>query len=317
MLGAAAKLSRCPCVSASSTAQRIPSACSSISLTSVSRISRNGAPFAIRSSTRRWLSRSAARVRRSVATVVILEVLYKCVATLATRTERKAERPFTISSSGRWFSSPDARTREEQRSHLLCPPRRFPVTRVGGDDGAHHHDLQLPCECVGVAHARIRGQLPQERAYRLDVGFRGLSNRVPSLAVLEQRFDKRAGLEIGPTEPFVEDIENSKQPLGRCVGAVFHLLLQPGARPQLLAAAQEGEGEVLLGGIVAIQRHLRHARARADGIDSYCTDTVPGKELVRGPVDALSCAGRAGGGLDGTTSVHTGISESRQHCLCI
>src|SRR6267378_7324325 len=315
MLGAAAKLSRCPCVSASSTAQRIPSACSSISLTSVSRISRNGAPFAIRSSTRRWLSRSAARVRRSVATVVILEVLYKCVATLATRTERKADRPFTISSSGRWFSSPDARTREEQRSHLLCPPRRFPVTRVGGDDGAHHHDLQLPCECVGVAHSRIRSQLSQERADRLYVGFRSLSNRVPLLVVLEQHFDERAALEIGSTEPLVEDIENSEQALGRCARAAFHLLLQPGPRPQLLATAEKGKDEVILGRIVAVQGHLRHARARADGVDSHCTDTVPGKELVRGLVDALSRASRARGGVVGTMGVHCHL-KSVQSCLC-
>src|SRR5258706_378731 len=81
-------------------------------------------------------------------------------------------------------------------------------------------------------------------------------------------------------------------------------LLQPGTRPHLLAAAQEGEGEVILGGVVAIQSHLRHTRARADGINPYCADTVPGEELVHGLVDALARAGRPGGGFDGATNVH-------------
>src|SRR5258706_329436 len=117
MLGAAAKLSRCPCESASSTAQRIPCACSSISLTRVSRISPSGAPF--------------------------------------------------------------------------------------------------------------------------DMGFRGLSNRVPPVVVLEQHLDERAALEVTPPEPFSENIENGKQPLGGPARAAFHLSLQPGTRPQLLAAAQE------------------------------------------------------------------------------
>src|SRR5882762_511598 len=50
--------------------------CSSISLTSVSRISGSGAPLAVLSSTRRWQSRSAARARCSVAaSKVMLDVL--------------------------------------------------------------------------------------------------------------------------------------------------------------------------------------------------------------------------------------------------
>src|SRR5712691_9306280 len=140
-----------------------------------------------------------------------------------------------MSSSLNCLASPDARAREEQQAHLLCPPRRVPVARVGGDDGSHHHDLQLSCESVGVAYARILGQLSQERADRLDVGFRGISNRVPSVAVFEQHFDKRAALEIGPTEPLVEDIEDGKQPLARRSSLALYFSLQPAPRPQLLA----------------------------------------------------------------------------------
>src|SRR6266850_2926371 len=128
-------------------------------------------------------------------------------------------------------------------------------------------------------HARVRGQAYHELADGLDVGPRSLSNGMPRVAVFEQHFDERAALEIRPAEPLVEDVKDSKQALGRCLRSAFHLLLQPGPRPQLLATAQEGEGEVILGGVVAIQGHLRHARARADGVNPYCTDSVPRKEL--------------------------------------
>src|SRR5207245_10539258 len=171
-----------------------------------------------------------------------------------------------MSSSLSSLTDPDARAREEQQSDLLGPPRCVLVTRIGGDDGAHHHHLPLSCECVGVAHARIRSQPSQERADRLDVGFRSLSNWMLSIVVLEQHFAKRAALEVAPLEPFFENIENNKEALGWFARAAFHLLLQPGTRPQLLATAKESKGEVILGGIVAIQGHLRHARARADGV---------------------------------------------------
>src|SRR5882672_4354803 len=131
MLGAATNLSRCCEVSVTSTAQRIPCACSSISLTSVSRISGSGAPFAIRSSTRRWLSRSAARVCCSAAYFVIL------LKSLA---------------------SPDARAREEQQCHLPAAPR--PGHQRQRRRWNHHNHLPLWCECTSVAQPP---QLSQER----------------------------------------------------------------------------------------------------------------------------------------------------------
>src|SRR4029077_21116721 len=74
MLGAATKLNDCRAESASSTAQRIPSACSSISRISVLKVSASGAPLAIRSSTRRLLSNMAARIVFSMVRLVILEL---------------------------------------------------------------------------------------------------------------------------------------------------------------------------------------------------------------------------------------------------
>src|SRR6266480_2234290 len=123
-----------------------------------------------------------------------------------------------------------------------------------------------------------------------------ISNGVPRRVVLEQHFGKRAALEIGSTEPLVEDIEDREQLLARGPTPPLRFALQPRARPQLLTAAKEREREVVLRRIVSIQRHLCHAGVRNDGIDSHRPDAVAGKQLIGGSIDAPSRADRARSG---------------------
>ena len=65
----------------------------------------------------------------------------------------------------------------------------------------------------------------------LDVTRRRISNGVPWVTLLKQRFREGTTLEIGATEPLVKNIEHGKQALPRCPGPAFRLFLQPGARP--------------------------------------------------------------------------------------
>src|SRR6266481_4483458 len=135
-----------------------------------------------------------------------------------------------------------------------------------------------------------------------------MSNGVPWVTLFEQRLREGTGLEIGPTEPLVESIENHKQAFPRFSGPTFHLFLQPGPRPQRLTAAEKSECELVFGSIVPIQSHFRHTRVRNDGIDPHRTNTVAGKELVSGLIYALTRAGRTRGdwfSMFGSRCFHT------------
>src|SRR6185437_6097289 len=62
------------------------------------------------------------------------------------------------------------------------------------------------------------------------------------------------------------------------------------ASPELLAAAQEIDNQVILRGEIPVQRHLRRAGPGDDGIDSHRPDTIAAEQLVRGPAYPLAPA---------------------------
>src|SRR5207248_3998939 len=118
---------------------------------------------------------------------------------------------------------------------------------------------------------------------------------------------ERTGLEIRPAKPLIERIEDHKQLPSRCTGLPLNLPLQPGTRPELFAAAKKGQRKIVLGRVVPIEGLLRNARAGDNRVHPYGSDAVPGKELIGGPVYALSRGSEPSGlrchGL-GTPRVH-------------
>ena len=85
-------------------------------------------------------------------------------------------------------------------------------------------------------------------------------------------------------------VEDRQQPGGGIICPAHHLLLQPGARPALLAQLEEREHEVVLGGEVPVERHLRDARPADDRVDADRLDSSGAEQLVRGLEDALATA---------------------------
>jgi len=70
--------------------------------------------------------------------------------------------------------------------------------------------------------------------------------RMLSVGSLEEDVDEGAALEVVLAEPFVEDVEDRQQLLLGCGAAPFGLCLEPLVRPQLFAAVEESEHEVVL-----------------------------------------------------------------------
>jgi hypothetical protein len=95
-----------------------------------------------------------------------------------------------------------------------------------------------------------------------------LPDRVLAVVDLEHDVDERAALEVVAREPALERVEDREQALGRRRAAALRLGLQPGARPQLVAAPEEREDQVVLRGEVAVERHLRDAALRDDPVDA-------------------------------------------------
>ena len=106
---------------------------------------------------------------------------------------------------------------------------------------------------------------------RISESWRTLSRRtgLPGSSMLEHHVDERAALEVVAREPLAEDVEDRQQPLRAASRARARtVVLQPVARPALLAPLEEGQDEVVLGREVAIERHLRHARLGDDPVDA-------------------------------------------------
>src|SRR3981081_4095469 len=118
------------------------------------------------------------------------------------------------------------------------------------------------------------------------------TNRMRPIIVLEQDSYECAPLKGGPAKPAVKDIEDSKQSRGRRARATLNALLQPCSSPKLLASPKEGEHELLFRRVVQIERPLRHAGTRDNGVYPHSPNAVARKKLISRGVDAVACARR-------------------------
>jgi hypothetical protein len=179
--------------------------------------------------------------------------------------------------------------REQQPAELLGARRGLEVALGRGDDRALHQDVPLTGEAVGVLDARLLGEAGDERADVGEVADRGLPDRVGDVVDLEHHVDERAALEPLLGEPAGERVEDREQALGGRRAAALGLGLQPGARPQLVAALEEREDQVVLRGEVAVERHLRDAALGDDPVDADRARPVPAEQVVRRVEDPFAC----------------------------
>src|SRR3982074_3573803 len=91
---------------------------------------------------------------------------------------------------------------------------------------------------------------------------------------LEQRVDERACFVVLAPKPLVECVENGEKLLLRSRSAEFRLYLYKLESPALLAALEEGEDEVVLGGEVSVERRLGDPGALDQLVDAYIADTA-------------------------------------------
>jgi hypothetical protein len=109
-------------------------------------------------------------------------------------------------------------------------------------------------ERLRVGQVCLFGERAQDRADLLQVDCARPTYRMLSVGSLEEDVDEGAALEVVLAEPFVEDVEDRQQLLLGCGAASFGLCLEPLVRPQLLAAVEESEHEVVLRREVAVER---------------------------------------------------------------
>jgi hypothetical protein len=82
--------------------------------------------------------------------------------------------------------------------------------------------------------------------------------------------------------------DDTVQAVAGIAGAAGDLCLQPSPGPALLAPAEEGDDELVLGDEVAVQRHLRHAGLGDDPVDPDRPRSVAAEQVVGRVEDALA-----------------------------
>jgi hypothetical protein len=112
-----------------------------------------------------------------------------------------------------------------------------------------------------------------------------LVHRVFPVIDLDHCREERAALEVRPAEPFREYVKYRQQLLARSMTAPRALGFKPILGPELFATAQEIDNQVILGRKIPVQRHLRRAGLRDDGVDSHRPDTFPAEQVVGCPAD--------------------------------
>ena len=147
----------------------------------------------------------------------------------------------------------------------------------------------------------------EEAADLRQVVHAGLAHRVAGLGQLEHHVDERAALEALDREPLAERVEDRQQPAAGRGRAPLDLGLQPGARPELLAPLEERQDQLVLGGEVAVERHLRDAGLGDDPVDADGTRAVPAEQLIGGREDAFAAASRFCGGASMCPSLASGL----------
>ncbi len=70
---------------------------------------------------------------------------------------------------------------------------------------------------------------------------------------------KEQPFEVVTAEPCVEDVEDREEPIAGISRTPLDLGLKPLVRPELLAALEKREHEVVLRREVTVKRHSRHA----------------------------------------------------------
>ena|SRR5207244_1741680 len=110
-----------------------------------------------------------------------------------------------------------------------------------------------------------------------------LVHRVFPVINLDHCGEERTTLEVRAAEPLREHVKYRQQLLAGSLTAPRALGFQPIAGPELLAAAQEFDNQVILRGEIPVQRHLRRAGPGDDGIDSDGPDTFAAEQFVGGP----------------------------------
>src|SRR5437763_15788251 len=100
----------------------------------------------------------------------------------------------------------------------------------------------------------------------------GLAHRVTG-AHLEQRVDERACFEILAPKPLVEEVEDGEKLILRSGPAASRLCLDEFQRPALLAALEDADDEVVLGGKVSIEPGLGDTGALDHLVDADVPNT--------------------------------------------
>jgi hypothetical protein len=111
-----------------------------------------------------------------------------------------------------------------------------------------------------------------------------LLDRVLWVIDLDHGREERTTLEVWLGEPLREHIKYRQQLITGSLTAPGALGLQPIAGPELLAAAQEFDNQVILRREIPVQRHLRGAGPGDYGVDSHGPDTFAAEQLIGCPV---------------------------------
>ena len=115
-----------------------------------------------------------------------------------------------------------------------------------------------------------------------------LADRMLEIGRLEQHVDERATVEAVLVEPLVEDVEDREQALLRSRPLVPRAGLDAPARPDLLAALEERDHELVLRREMPVERRLGDGRALDHLVDSDSADAAAGEELVGTLEDPLA-----------------------------
>ena len=147
---------------------------------------------------------------------------------------------------------------------------------------------------------RIRARYVDARAVERAVG----------IADLEQDVDERAALEIVAPEPLVEHVEDREQLLAGLRCPPLDLGFQPVLGPQLLAALEEREHEVVLRREVPVQRQGATPARADDIVEPDRADSLLREQLVGGREDAFARIAAALGRLLGRHDLRRGLHRA-------
>src|SRR5262249_44242039 len=146
--------------------------------------------------------------------------------------------------------------RQQELAEFPGPGRRGRVALMSRHDGTLHEDVPFARERIDIADADSGSELCDVNPDICQVPYRRLMDRMVRVVDLDHGGKERAALKVRLAEPLREHVEYGQQLIARSLAAAAALGLQPLARPQLLATAQEFENQVILGRKVPVERHL-------------------------------------------------------------